>query len=802
MTSRIERLMQNVSIVRDSRIPVGIEKARHMTESFRATEGQPHILRCARAFAHVIERATLFIADDELIVGNPASQPWGVELTPVWGTWPEDEIASLEEAGYRLHPDVRAEIGELNDYWAGRSLTSLMTSTYDDARLWPYAQLGVVLPAFRSKEEGWGAGGLLGGGYGIQHEISQMIATPDFARVLEHGLGALLEEARERERATRLFSDADFERLDFYRAAILAIEAVQRLIERFGETARADAEKAAPQRRAELLEIAGVCEHIRADGARTFREAVQLYWFVYLSMLPSGTLGMGRLDQLLLPWYSRDRAAGRVQDEEVVELLAMLRLRSMEITVQGGTAHRSKWAGGSKWHNAVIGGVTADGADATNPLSYLLLRAAEICPTPHHTLTLRVHEGTPSGLIQAGLRLARTGLGMPAFVSDEANIRFLEAQGIDTESARDYNMAGSQSVTVTGKSRLVASPMFVMPRVLGIAVQGGAEGVGPRTPTLGESSDFETFFDGFTTQLGHMLELQAEFNNVTIRSIGHRYPRPFDSVLMKDGLELGVDVYRRTLPYDNSNFVNLIGVVNTADALVAIKRLVFEERAVTADRLIEALERNWDGPGDEELRQRFLAAPKFGNDIDEVDHLVAKLYEIAAERIVRYGNATGGSCLPSALTIGTSPWPGGVVSGATADGRRREEPLAEESMTPMRGRERGTPWDVIASALKVAQDPYQSTELDIRFTRRALSTDAAMTNLEDLIRTYLGRGGKHIQINVADLDELRRASDDPDNHPDVTVRLGGTTAYVAQLSPAMREEIMARHYFAEMPARS
>src|SRR5690606_6974766 len=146
-------------------------------------------------------------------------------------------------------------------------------------------------------------------------------------------------------------------------------------------------------------EIAAICDHIRDGGARTFREAVQLYWFLYLCILPSGTLGMGRLDQLLLPWYERDRDAGRVTDDEVVELFAMLRLRSMEVTIQGGTAHRAKWAGGSKWHNAVIGGLTPDGEDATNELSYLILRAAEVCPTPHHTLTMRVHAGTPSELL-------------------------------------------------------------------------------------------------------------------------------------------------------------------------------------------------------------------------------------------------------------------------------------------------------------------------------------------------------------------------------------------------------------------
>lgn len=802
LSTRISRLSERVERVRDARIPVNVEKARHMTESFKQTEGQPHILRSARAFAHVIDRATLFIEDDQLIVGNPASQPCGVELTPLWGEWPESEIDSLEEAGYVLHPDVRAEIADLNEYWAGRSLTSLMAHTYDDDRLWPYAQLGVVLPAFRSKEEGWGPGGLLGAGYGIHHEISQMIGTPRYEWVLTRGLAALVDDIREQERATRLFSDADFDRLDFYRAAAISLEAVQRLIERFAEIARADARTAATEkRRRELLETAEMCDHLRHGGARTFREAVQLFWFLYVCMLPSGTLGMGRLDQLFLPWYERDIAAGTTTDEDVVELLASLRLRSMEIIIQGGTAHRVKWAGGSKWHNCVIGGQTAEGTDATNPLSYLFLRAAEECPTPHHTLTMRVHAGTPSDLLQAGLRLARTGLGMPAFVSDEANIRFLEGQGIDVRTARDYNMAGSQSVTLTGQSRLCASPMFVMPRVLAIAIEGGVPGFGPQTLGLTGAADFEEFFAAFAVHLEHALELQAEFNNVTIRSIGNRYPRPLDSVLMDDGIELGLDVFERTLPYDNSNFVNVIGVINTADALAAIRELVFDSNEVGAGRLVEALERDWEGEGDAALRARCLAAPKFGNDLDVVDELAARLYAIAADIIPRFGNATGGHCLPSALTIGTSPWPAGVVAGATADGRKRHEPLAEESMTPMRGREHGTAWDVIASALKVKQDPYQSTELDLRFTRDALATDEAMSNLETLVRAYLREGGKHVQINVADLDELRRASAHPEAYPDVVVRLGGTSAYVAQLSPAMRDEILARSYFTSMPPK-
>lgn len=804
-TARIRRLSEAVDIAREERFPLSVTKAVSITESFKETEGEPHILRQAKAFARVIERAELFVEEDQLIVGNPSTRPWGVELTPLWGVWPESEIDSLEEAGYVLDDDVRERLPELNDYWHRRSLTARMGDTYDDERLWPYAQMGVALPAFRSKEEGWGAGGLLGGGYGIHHEINQLIATPDFERVLSEGLGAYLAEIDAADTANHLYSPEAFERRDFLRAARIAVQAVQTLIRRFGEIARHDSETATPERRAELIAIAEACEQLESGPARSFREAIQMYWFVYLAMLPSGTLGMGRIDQILRPWYEADLAAGAITYADAVELFACLRLRSMEITIQGGRAHRAKWAGGSKWHNAVIGGQDADGADATNDLSYAVIDAAHACPTPHFTITLRVHEGIDAELLRAGLQLARTGLGMPAFVSDEGAIDYLLEQGIELSEARDYNMAGSNSVTVTGASRMVASPMFTTPRVLGITLHGGVDPrtgfrMGEEVRPFEEMESFDELLDAFAGQLETYLGLQAEFNNVTIRSIGERYPRPFDSVVMRDGIAEGKDVFRRVMPYENSNLVNPIGVINAADSLAAIRHVVFETKQVPAGRLLEALDRDWSGDGDEAIRALCLAAPKYGNDDDRADELAAWIYDRCARSIVTFGTSTGGMCKPSALTIGTSPWPGGVSVGASADGRGVTEPLAEESMTPMRGRETGTLWDVVRSAVKIDQSPYQTTELDLRITKAALEDEQALANLADLVMAYFAEGGKHVQFNVADPAELRAAIDDPEGRKDVTIRLGGTTAYFVQLSPDLQQEILKRHYFDEVPA--
>ncbi|MFC1532532.1 pyruvate formate lyase family protein [Thermodesulfobacteriota bacterium] len=807
MTPRLKKLSEGIDIVRKSHIPISVKKARLITESLRRTEGKPTLIRSAIAFAHVVEHATIFINDQELLVGNPASQPWGVEITHLWGTWPEDELESLERDGYQIKAEDRKEILELNKYWEGRTLTARMTELYDDEVLWPFAQAGIVLPSFKSKEEGWGAGGLIGGGYGVHHEISNVLATPDIEKVMKQGLNAIIADAEAELAATRLNGVEAIRKADFLRAALIALPAVIRLAERFSNLATEMADTAIdPVRRDELRLIAEICNRVPAEPARDFREAMQSYWFIFLVMLPSGTLGMGRLDQVFYPWYRQDKKAGTITDEQVVELFAMLRLRSMEITIQGSSAHRNKWAGGSKWHNCTIGGQTRSGADATNELSYLIMDAALACPTPHHTLTMRVHEGTPSSLLRKGLEVVRTGLGMPAFIGDPSMINYLLTKGIDMPDARDYNMSGSMNVTLTGASRLTASPMFLLPRVLIIAMNGGEDPrdgrrFGPQTRPIEAHDSFEEFMETFKIHLAFFLKCQAEFNNVTIFSVGDCFPRPIDSVLMKDALKVGCDVMERTLPYDNSNHVNPIGIVNTADSLAAIRQLVFEKKAVDGAELRQALKDNWAGERGAEIRRLCLTSPKFGNDDDHADLLAADLFEFMAEQIMVLPNMTGGRCNPSALAIGTSPWPGGAVTGATPDGRAADEPLAEEALTPMRDREQHGPWEVIASSLKVDQLPYQVVELDMNFSRSALVDEEALDDLEDMLRFYFRSGGKHIQFNVYDIDELQDAMAHPENHENLIVRLGGTSAYFMQLSPDLQTEMIKRSQFTNRPGR-
>ncbi|MBN8831629.1 MAG: formate C-acetyltransferase [Sphingomonadales bacterium] len=804
MTSRIARMFDGLDVVRDGRFRVSIAKSRIMTASFAATEGQPQVLRVARAFAAVLAEIPVFIAQDDLLAGNLAAIPGGVELSSLWATWGEDELDALCAAGFAVDPADRPEIARINDYWQTRSLTSRMTARYDDQRLWPYAQLGVVLPAFRSKEEGWGPGGMIGCGWGIHHEISQIIAVFDYERVLREGLSALLAEAREKLAATRLMSADDVARVELLQAMVISLEAIVGFAGRLADAAdAAAASESDPARAAELREMAAMCRHVPLNPARTFREAMQSLWIMWLMILPAGILSFGRLDQLLGDFYARDLAAGRIDEAAALELLQWLRIKDSHIVITSGQTHRKKYGGLAKWHNCTIGGQTPDGRDATNAVSHLLLKAARTCPTPHPTLTMRVHDGTPDDLLDEALELIGTGIGLPALLGDNSVIAFLDREGVSPADARNYAVAGCLGVNVIGQSRMVASPMFVAPMVLKFALHGGRDPatgkqVGPETPTLGECADFAEFEAAFRTQLAHFLELQAEFNNVTIQSFGERFPQPVESALMNGGIGAAKNILGRTLPFENGTAVNPIGLVNVADSLVAIRRRVFEERAIAPDALLAHLQSDWAGAEGQAARALMLSAPKYGNNDPEADAAAAALYRFCAETITALTTTYGGFQKAGSITIGTCIMPGGRASGATPDGRQAEEGLADESLTPMRRRDtQGLP-ALINSALAIDQVAWQALSLDLRLAPALFADAASRGRVAAVVRDYFKRGGKHIQFNVVSSDVLLDAQARPQAHSDLIVRIGGCSAYFTQLDRHTQDEIINRTEYADV----
>ncbi|HEX2965868.1 MAG TPA: pyruvate formate lyase family protein [Syntrophorhabdaceae bacterium] len=515
------------------------------------------------------------------------------------------------------------------------------------------------------------------------------------------------------------------------------------------------------------------------------------------AVLAGGTTAGGRFDQYMYPFYKKDKDAGKLTDDEALELIELLRIKIMQSNgVAGGKMQREKWAGMARWNNFIIGGVTPDGRDATNELSYLLLEAARDCRTPHFTITLRVHENTPDELMLQAIDTLRAGVGMPAFVGDTSYIGYLTYNGVSVEDARNYALGGCLDANIPGKSRINAFGMFVVPRVFEITMHDGFD---PRLnvqlgPHTGKFEDFKTFNDfihAFKTQLKHFLGLAAEEHNILLTIQTELFPDAVHSSLMSDAIKVGRDALDRTMPFENGAVMNPVGMMNVVDSMAAIKKLVFEEKKISAKTLIDALAANWQGNGYPDVRKMCAAAPKYGNGDTYVDSIAQDLYAFWADTTMTFPTAWGGTMKPAGISI-TAHGPGGSITGATPDGRYAGENLADGTVSACQGRDTSGPTALVRSAMAIDQIPFQSTLFNLKFHPSALETTEDMLKLSMLMKTYFAAGGKHMQFNVVNKETLVKAQEHPEENKDLIVRVAGYSAYFVKLTKALQDDIVAR----------
>jgi formate C-acetyltransferase len=778
------------------KFPICVEKARLVVESLKTTEGEPQILRRAKATAEFLDNRTIFIEDDELIVGNIAAKPMGMEAGTMGPTWPKEDIESLRAGGLDLSAEDEILLRSLDDFWAGqgRTLDERQGLYYDDERLWPFVRSGILCPPWKVKTEGRGQGSA-GVGWGLG--LAYTLIIVDFAKALNEGLNKIIVDAKAELRELRYFSVDDIKKRDFLEAVVISLSAIVRIAERFGDLAEQMAASAKDVRRKnELLQIAEACRRVPGKPARTFREAMQSFWFVWLMVL-GGASGPGRFDQYMYPFYRKDIEKGRITDAEVLELLVCLRIKLMQYNfVGGGKLQREKWAGMARWNNWVIGGVTPEGEDATNPLSYLILEAARECRTPHHTITVRVHEKTPEDLMQKALEVVKLGLGLPAFIGDKSYIKYLTSNGVPLKDARDYGISGCLDVNLAGKSRTSAIGMFIVPRVLEIFMNNGFDPrldmqLGPQTGKFEEFNSFEAFMSAFKTQLQHFMGLAAEEHNILLQAHARLFPDAVHSALMDDAVKVGRDALDRVMPFENGSVLNLVGMINVVDSVAAVKKLVFDEKKVSLQELKAALDANWEGESNSRIRKMCLEAPKYGNGDIYVDAIAAELFQFWADTAASFPTAWGGTTKATAISI-TAHAPGGAMTGATPDGRFAGETLADGSLSPAQGKDTKGPTAVLRSAMAVNQDPFQATLLNMKFDPSAFKTQEDLRKLSILMRTYFSQGGKHIQYNVVGRDTLLDSQKQPEKHRNLIVRVAGYSAYFVNLGKPVQDEIIKR----------
>ena len=468
----------------------------------------------------------------------------------------------------------------------------------------------------------------------------------------------------------------------------------------------------------------------------------------------------------------------------------------MELNRTSGSELRKKNSGMAKWHNYTIGGLDPiTGEDATNELTYLLIEAAMLTKTPHFTITLRVHENTPPALMQKALQCVRMGLGMPAFVSEKSYTATFAGRGCPLEYARDFVMTGCLDGNLPGKSRTGPVPMVTFPLIFDIFRHGGIDvktglRVAPDMGKFSEYKSYEELFEGLSKEIKYILSLVSEKNNVELAVTQEILFDPLRSALMYQGIESGTDTWRRVMPFENCSVINPIGIVNLGDSLAAIKKLVFDDKKYTLAQLEEALEANWKGF--EDMQKDFLDAPKYGNDIDYVDEIVAACYKLLNDTAAELTNIMGKPVIATGISI-TSHQPGGQLTGATPDGRKAKEILADGTTSPMHGLDKNGPTGVFKSAMKIDQDPMQATLLNMKFHPTALKTDEDLGKLAQLIKVYLTNGGKQVQFNVVSQETLKEAQEKPKDYRDLVVRVAGYSTYFVTLSRAMQDEVIARN---------
>lgn len=798
MTDRVKRMKESLRI---SKYPLCVELFRLANESLEKTGGEPMLLRRSKLHANILDNITIFIEPEDLLCGSGASKPFGLEMQYEYGVWTKDEVESLKSEIYTITPEDEEELYRLNEQFAGNTANSNLVETMGKSlgqndRLWPFMKSGTILPPWKDKTGGSG-GGFAMSGYGLGPGFS--LVAVDYAKILNEGAKSIIEEAKECLKNLRYESPDIIEKRDFWEGVIIVFEAWVRFANRYADLAeKMAAEEKDEKRAAELKEMARICRKVPYEPADTFREALQSFWFTFLMCCPSPTTSAGRFDQYMYPFYKKDIEAGVITDDEVLELLEIMRCKCMKINRVSGKANRAKNAGMAKWYNWTIGGVKRDGSDATNELSYLLLEAAQDTHLPHHTVTVRVHKNTPMKLMVKALECVRSGIGMPAFVGDESYINFFAKQNpnncLPIEDARDWCCTGCVDGNVQAQTRTQVACFFIIPQAMDIALHNGycrytKEMVGKEVGDVTKMDSFEEIKEAVFDEIRHLMRMANERINVEMIAERDLFPDVFRSSLMKDGVKVGKDMFNRRFPFENGAVLGAVGAVNAGNGLYAIKKLIFDEKKYTMAQLMEALDADWEGY--DEMRADFASQPKYGNNIPEVDAFVADMYKLHADTCLSLPCVYGDTLKPNAISI-SAHQPGGAVTGATPDGRKGGEILADASLSPAHGTDTHGPIAVFQSAMKVDQDPYQGTLMNMKFHPSALKTESDLEKLGSMIQTYLTHGGKHVQFNVVNKEEMVDAKTHPEDHPELIVRVAGYSAYFTRLTPGIQDEVINR----------
>ena len=784
--TRTERLKKRML---DAVPTVESERMRLVTEAYRMSEGEEIQIRRAKAFKYIAENMTLRLMPDELIVGNNGIHIKGGVLFPENNVnWIVNDLDNFEirpNDPYICTEETKAEVRELAEYWYPYSKWNLFKSMMPEKEMefWDTEiyQAGLAL------------------NYGIGH------ANASYGKVLRLGWRGMIAEIEAEMAKLNLAEHPEQqESYNFYKAMLITMDGAIAYCHRYAKfVAEAAAKEADPIRKAELEQIAQICEKVSEQPAESFREACQLFFFTHvLQWIEQDGYSWtpGRFDKYMYPYYKADIEKGAITREEALELVECLFIKFCEIVQFVDSNSAKYWAGDPTGQDMNLGGQDENGRDITNEITYICLDAMEHMRTIQPNLSVRYHDNTPEKLRLRAAEVIKTGCGMPQNFNDKVIIDALLNRGVPISEARNYCIIGCVELLVGedgwcngGAAWVTVTKMFELALNSGVSRYGKTAGkfIGVATKDPREFKDFEEMYDAFLAQMRHCIKLGTVIMNAADWIHGELTPQPFFSALLKSPVKKGRDVTRGGAGY-NSLGPQGVGIVNIGDAMAAIKKFVFEEKVFTMAEMIDMLDTNFAGK--EKERQMLLnRAPKYGNDDDYVDEIVARIGRDWCEEVAKYEiPRRGGNHAPGIYTV-ISNVPFGTFVGALPSGRMAGAPLADGGLSPQVGSDKKGPSAVINSAAKVDQRlTANGTILNQKFTPSSLEGDAGTKNLASLIKTYHDKGGYHIQFNVVSAKTLRDAQAHPEKYQDMLVRVAGYSAYFTSLSTEIQDNIIHR----------
>ena len=783
ITDRLRKLKENFL----KQVPsVTTYRARAITKIAKENPGMPKILLRAKCFRYCCETAPLVIQDNELIVGSPCGKPRAGAFSPdiAW-RWMKDEIDTIgsrpQDPFYISDEDKRIMREELFPYWEGKSLDETCEDQYREAGLWEMSGESFVSDCSYHAVNG---GGDSNPGYDVI--------------LMKKGMIDIQNEAREHLKSLDYANPQDIDKIYFYKSIIDTTEGVMAYARRLSAYAAELAQKETnPKRKAELLKISEINARVPANKPSTFWEAIQAVWTIEsLLVVEENQTGMsiGRVDQYMYPFYKADIESGRMNDFEAFELAGCMLIKMSEmmwITSEGGSKF---FAGYQPFVNMCVGGVTRDGRDATNDLTYLLMDAVRHVRIYQPSLAARIHNKSPQKYLKKIVDVVRSGMGFPACHFDDTHIKMMLAKGVSIEDARDYCLMGCVEPQKSGRLYQWTSTGYTQwPIAIELTLNHGVPlWYGKQvTPDFGDVSQYKTF-EEFDRAVKEQIKYITKWTSVAtvISQRVHRdmAPKPLMSLMYEGCMENGKDVSAGGAMYNFGPGVVWSGLATYADSMAAIKKLVFDDKKYTLAQLNEALKA--DFVGYEQVRKDCLDAPKYGNDDDYADFIASDIIYFTEMEHRKF------KTLYSVLSHGTlsisNNTPFGQLTGASANGRKAWLPLSD-GISPTQGADYKGPTAIIKSVSKLANDNMNIGMVhNFKLMAGLLDTPEGEEGIISLLRTASIFGNGEMQFNYLDNKNLIEAQKNPQMYRDLVVRVAGYSAFFVELCKDVQDEIISR----------